>query len=95
MRRDKTNLEQKQRPRDMGWEYTTIQLDFQQGKFFSVGGLIDANLFSTELNRLGWDGWELVSTFDTNMGQGATRFVVAVLKRPLTAERREEIQRNR
>ena len=79
----------------MGWEYTTIQLDFQQGKFFSVGGLFDAHLFSNELNRLGWDGWELVSTFDTNMGQGATRFVIAVLKRPLTSERREEILRKR
>lgn len=79
----------------MGWEYTTIQLDFQSGKVFSQGGLFDSSFFTNELNRLGWDGWELVSTFDTNMVQGATRYVIAVLKRPLTAERREEIQRTK
>lgn len=78
----------------MGWEYKTLQLDFQSGSFFSMGGQFDAKILSTELNRLGWDGWELVSTFDTNNVQGATRFVIAVLKRPLTTERREEVQRN-
>ena len=79
----------------MGWEYKTIQLDFQAGRFLSQGGLFDSVTFTTELNRLGWDGWELVSTFDTNTVQGGTRYVIAVLKRPLTAERREEVQRNR
>lgn len=76
----------------MGWEYKTIQMDFDSGTFFSQGGHFDSEAFSTALNRLGWEGWELVSIFDTNNVQGATRFVVAVLKRPLTAERREEVQ---
>lgn len=79
----------------MGWEYKTLQFDFQSGIFFSQGGLFDSSILTNELNRLGWDGWELVSTLDTNNVQGATRFVVAVLKRPLTAERREELQRTR
>ena len=69
--------------------------DFEKGKFFSQGGLFDSNVLTNELNRLGLEGWELVSTFDTTSAHGATRFVVAVLKRPLTAERREEIKRNR
>ena len=42
----------------MGWEYKTLQLDFQTGKFFSHGGLFNSDTFTTELNRLGWDGWE-------------------------------------
>ncbi|HEX2998918.1 MAG TPA: DUF4177 domain-containing protein [Armatimonadota bacterium] len=32
---------------------------------------------------MGREGWELVSVFDTNMSQGATRYVVAVLKKPV------------
>ena len=76
----------------MGWEYKTVQFDFDVGVFFTQGGLFDPNKFSSELNRLGWDGWELVNVFDTNNTQGKTRFVVGVLKRPLTSERRSEIE---
>lgn len=75
----------------MGWEYRTVQFDFDAGTFFNQGGLFDSSLLTTELNRLGWEGWELVSVFDTNNVQGKTRFVVGVLKRPLTSERRIEI----
>ena len=35
------------------------------------------------INALGDEGWELVSVFDTNEIQGASRDVVAVFKRPL------------
>jgi len=72
----------------MGWEYQTLQFDFQSNVFISQGGLFDAQRFNFDLNRLGWEGWELVSVFDTNRMEGATRYIIAVLKRPLTEERR-------
>ena len=76
----------------MGWEYQTLQFDFDSEAFISQGGLFNSQKFNHELNRLGWDGWELVSIFDTNQIKGGTRYVVAVLKRPLTAERRAALQ---
>ena len=78
----------------MGWEYQTLPFDFTGEAFFSQGGLFNSQKFNYELNRLGWDGWELVSVFDTNRVQGGTKYVVAVLKRPLTAERRTAIQQS-
>lgn len=64
----------------MKWEYLTVK--FAASGFF-LGGKLDGDAFNYELNKLGLDGWELVSVFDTNMNQGATRDVVAVLKRPV------------
>ena len=78
----------------MGWEYQTLQFDFSGEAFISQGGLFNSQKFNHELNRLGWEGWELVSTFDTNRMEGGTRYVVAVLKRPLTAERRAAIRKS-
>ncbi len=78
----------------MGWEYETLSFNFDAEVFISQGGLFNSQKFNYELNRLGWDGWELVSVFDTNQIRGGTRYVVAVLKRPLTAERRAAIQRS-
>ena len=72
----------------MGWEYHTVAFDFTGEAFISQGGLFNSQKFNYELNRLGWEGWEVVSVFDTNRTQGGTRYVVAVLKRPLTTERR-------
>jgi hypothetical protein len=43
---------------------------------------LDGEAFNNKLNELGGQGWELVSVFDTNMGHGTTRDVVAVFKRP-------------
>lgn len=77
----------------MGWEYRNVQFDFDSAAFISQGGLFDSVAFDRELNRLGWDGWELVSVFDTNSIRGGTRYVVCVFKRPLTAERRAQIQK--
>lgn len=76
----------------MGWEYQTLQFDFDAEVFITQGGLFNSQKFNHELNRLGWDGWELVSIFDTNQIKGGTKFVVAVLKRVLTAERRAALQ---
>ncbi|MBD3922181.1 DUF4177 domain-containing protein [Paenibacillus sp. PR3] len=59
------------------WEYKTLK--FRIGGF--LGGKLDSDEFESELNVYGSDGWELVSCFDTSMGQGTSRDVIAVLKR--------------
>jgi len=59
------------------WEYKTIK--YKTGGF--LGGKIDPEEFEVELNQYGSEGWELVSCFDTSMGQGASRDVVVVFKR--------------
>lgn len=65
----------------MKWEYLTLMLP---ASGIVLGGKIDAQKFTDRLNQLGSEGWELVSAFDTNMVEGKTRDVVAVLKRLLT-----------
>lgn len=75
----------------MGWEYHNVTFNFDSTALISQGGLFDSAQFNLQLNRLGWDGWELVSVFDTNQVQGGTRYVVAVFKRPLTDARRAEL----
>ncbi|MBC8352946.1 MAG: DUF4177 domain-containing protein [Planctomycetes bacterium] len=75
----------------MGWEYHNVSFNFDAESFISLGGLFDSEQFNLELNRLGWDGWELVSVFDTNQVKGGTRYVVAVFKRQLTDSRRAEL----
>ena len=59
------------------WEYTS----FKVGTGGLAGGILEIGDFNTELNQLGEQGWELVSCITTNMGKGATREVVAILKR--------------
>lgn len=59
------------------FEYHTIFLE--PGGW--IGGKLDKQEFDGALARLGTEGWELVSCFDTNQGHGATRFVIAVFKR--------------
>jgi hypothetical protein len=63
----------------MKWEYMTVMLP-ASGLF--LGGKIDGQKFTDRLNQLGSERWELVSIFDTNMLEGKTRDVIAVLKRP-------------
>jgi hypothetical protein len=62
------------------FEYRSVMLE--PGGF--LGGKVDQTKFEAELNRMGQDGWELVSAFDTNQSYGATRFVVAVFKREVS-----------
>lgn len=59
-----------------------MTIKFQASGWF-LGGILDGQKFNDHLNHLGEQGWELVSVFDTNMCQGQTRDVVAVMKRPL------------
>ena len=60
------------------WEYKTIQIVATRA--FNPG-FIDLESFQNELNNLGAEGWELVSCFDTNMHEGASRFAYAIFKR--------------
>jgi hypothetical protein len=64
----------------MKWEYMTLLLP---ATGIVLGGKIDGQKFTDRLNQLGSEGWELVSVFDTNMIEGKTRDVIAVLKRPV------------
>lgn len=60
------------------WTYATAK--------FETSGLtrtkFDEGAFDDKLNEYGAQGWELVSVFDTNAGDGGTKFVLAVFKRP-------------
>jgi hypothetical protein len=65
------------------WEYKTIEIPVEWN--WRGEKRDDANALSRELNALGEQGWELVNAFDLNIGHGASRFVVALLKRPASA----------
>lgn len=59
------------------WEYKTVKVET---KGF-LGGIVDTNALDTLLNQYGQQGWNLISVFDTNLYQGASREIVAVFKR--------------
>lgn len=59
------------------WEYKSIKIETRG----FIGGILDTNDFTYELNNLGEEGWELVSCFATSKGEGTTREVIAVFKR--------------
>ena len=65
----------------MKWEYKTLCI--------SIRGLmtpsVDTDEIDKEFTKLGREGWELVSSFDTNLGYGASFQLVATFKRPLPA----------
>lgn len=62
----------------MRWEYKTIQ--YNKRSFLSGALKIDANDFNDQLNRLGGEGWELVSVTASHLGwQG--QGVILVFKR--------------
>ena len=47
-----------------------------------MGGKVDEKELDTLMNRLGSQGWELTTAFDTNQSDGQTRDVVVIFKRP-------------
>jgi hypothetical protein len=61
------------------FEYKTVFTD-AKGVF---GGKVDQHEFQKELNELGLQGWELVSTVATAQSYGSTRWVVSILKRKI------------
>lgn len=56
-------------------------LDVPAKGFF--GGKINYQELADKLNLLGKEGWELVSSTDTNMYEGASRGLILILKRPI------------
>ena len=62
----------------MKWEYETVKV----AATGFMGGKLDEDTFTTHLNDLGNDEWELVSVFGTNLSGGQTRDILAVFKRP-------------
>lgn len=62
----------------MRWEYKTIQ--YNRRNFFGGALKIDAAEFNDQLNRLGAEGWELVS-IAPNIAGWQAQGVIAVFKR--------------
>lgn len=62
------------------WEYKTTKIETTGFN----GGILAQEDFENDLNRMGSQGWELVSCFDTSQAYGRTREVVAVFKRRMS-----------
>ena len=60
------------------WEYKSLHLDVVGW----LGPKVDPGQLDAALNSHGDAGWELVSAFDVNSGQGVTSAIVALFKRP-------------
>ena len=45
------------------------------------GGDVDPGRLENELNLLGCDGWELISSAATTQGYGASKSIVCIFKR--------------
>jgi hypothetical protein len=61
------------------WEYKVLKLQTEFG--FWSGTEFDSEALEGELNRLGTDGWEVVSIFDIEKVKGGSKYVNVVLKR--------------
>jgi hypothetical protein len=61
------------------YEYKIVKID---GEGF-FGGKVDLTELEEHFNTLGREGWEMVSMMDTNMGYGATKWVISTFRRPL------------
>lgn len=61
------------------FEYKTLFTD-AKGVF---GGKVDESTFQNELNELGLQGWELVSTVAAAQSYGSTRWIISIFKRKL------------
>ncbi|MDA7950457.1 MAG: DUF4177 domain-containing protein [Pirellulaceae bacterium] len=64
------------------WEYKTVKIE-ATGWF--TGGQLDASEVDEQLNKLGMQGWEAITSAATNMGYGQTKYVVYTLKRECPA----------
>jgi len=61
----------------MTWEYRTAVVAAEG----FMGGKVNEEKLARRLNELGRDGWEAVTSFDTDMGSGQTRDIVVIFKR--------------
>ena len=48
-----------------------------------MGGKVDLQSMSVELNQLGQDGWELIEIISSNQDFGSTRYIISVFKREI------------
>ena len=60
------------------WEYKSLQMDVAGW----LGPDVDPEQIDRVLDANGAEGWELVSAFDVNRGQGRTTALVFLFKRP-------------
>ena len=61
----------------MKWEYKTVK--FKTSGL--MGGKFDDNKLNNEMNQLGIQGWELVSSFSTSQSFGESRDIVLIFKK--------------
>ena len=61
------------------YEYKTVFTDAKG----VLGGKVDKYDFQEELNELGKQGWELVSTVAATQAYGSTRWIISVFKRKI------------
>ena len=67
----------------MQWEYEMMVIGAENPGFRTLtGGQFNDNALHRAMNKLGSQGWELVTAFDTNYIKGATRDIVLLFKRP-------------
>jgi hypothetical protein len=67
----------------MKWEYQIYSHKQPSGFLFRGAGDLPAEEMLGALNKLGQEGWEVVSAFPVAMAQGATNMLGILLKRPL------------
>ena len=65
------------------FEYKVLKPDVSASFMGWGGGQVDVEQVAAELNRLGADGWELVSALDTANSTGRTASVLLLFKREL------------
>ena len=61
------------------WEYKTLKIYVD--KKFLHGKVLDLRNMESELNRLGAEGWELLSVLDTTSLASRNKYYLAFLKR--------------
>ncbi|MFD0710746.1 DUF4177 domain-containing protein [Paenibacillus sp. GCM10027626] len=59
------------------WEYHTLK--YRTGGF--LGGKVNEEELDDLLNSRGYEGWELVSSFDTSLYQGQSKDIIMIFKR--------------
>jgi hypothetical protein len=62
----------------MKWEYKTIKLNTSK---YILASVFEEGKLDQIMNQMGAEGWELVTAFDTNVGSGQTKDIVAIFKR--------------
>ena len=61
------------------WEYMILDVGVAG---FWLGPNLDGDALTTKLNELGTDGWEAVGLTGMAIGQGRTKELIIILKRP-------------